>query len=66
MSLATYRRIWCDGPGSGALCGASFGLSLPGETGTELRRRATAEGWRQVTGKDLCPDFGQRSPRRSP
>lgn len=56
MTAATYRRLWCDGPGSGSMCGANIGNDMPGETATELRRRARNEGWQRKDGRDLCPD----------
>jgi hypothetical protein len=52
VTVAVYRRLWCD-----AKCGAWYGLAeLPGDTAAELRRCARTEGWRRKNGKDLCPE----------
>ncbi|MGW0312081.1 hypothetical protein [Streptomyces flavidovirens] len=64
MTVATYRRIWCDGPGSGLMCGSSFGMDIPGETAADVRKRARSEGWRRDSGRDICPDC-QRTEARS-
>lgn len=61
MSIAIYRRVWCDGPGSGLMCGSWLGEDMPGETATELRRRARNAGWRRLGGKDLCPNCVEAS-----
>jgi hypothetical protein len=61
MSIAIYRRIWCDGPGSGLVCGSWLGDDLAGETAAELRRRARNAGWLRRAGKDLCSDCVEAS-----
>lgn len=57
MTVAVYRRLWCDGVIDGAPCGAWVGTAeLPGGTANGLRRLARIDGWRRVEGKDLCSD----------
>ncbi|PAZ15627.1 hypothetical protein CLM62_12590 [Streptomyces sp. SA15] len=53
MTVAVYRRLWCDHKPCGSWHGPA---DLPGETAAELRRTARSAGWRRKNGKDLCPD----------
>lgn len=60
MTMALYRRLWCDGTGEGP-CGSWHGLAeFNGEEATRIRRSARIDGWvrRRRDGRlvDLCPE----------
>lgn len=57
MTVATYRRLWCDSVVDGERCAAWYGTAeLPNDTATKLRRQARIYGWKRRDGRDLCPD----------
>lgn len=61
MTIAVYRRLWCDGVDEEGRCGNWHGTAESnGETTEHLRRSAQVDGWvrRRLNGRlvDLCPE----------
>lgn len=61
MTMAVYRRLWCDGQDEEGRCGNWHGLAESnGETADLIRRSARVDGWvwRRRDGRmvDLCPE----------
>jgi hypothetical protein len=65
MTMAVYRRLWCDGRDEDGPCGNWHGTAeFNGETVASIRRSAHIEGWvrRRRNGRlvDLCPECSTR------
>ncbi|MFF7485597.1 hypothetical protein ACFZBC_08875 [Streptomyces luteogriseus] len=61
MTIAVYRRLWCDGRDNEGPCGNWHGTAeFNGETTAQIRRSARVDGWtrRRRNGRlvDLCPE----------
>ncbi|MFF9714799.1 hypothetical protein ACF1DW_04275 [Streptomyces sp. NPDC014603] len=66
MTIAVYRRLWCNGEDDEGRCGNWHGTAeFNGETAAELRRTARLDGWvrRHRNGRliDLCPEHAAQS-----